>query len=197
MPHAKGYTWDQMYLDEYAKGKSFVLGKKPDRFIIWASEYLKDKHQNGAVILDAGCGEGRNSVYLAKQGFKMYGVDIASRAIEKAQRWIRSEGLTEIVNLRVGDVTRLPYEDDFFDAVIDSHTMEFILERERYVREVARVLKSEGFFCILTATPPSVHGLDSEFLKRTLDKENFEILKIHNPSNTSLSVLATRKTVRA
>ena len=144
MPHAKGYTWDQMYLDEYAKGKSSVFGKKLDRFIIWASEYLKEKHLKGAVILDAGCGEGSNSVYLAKQGFKMYGVDIASPAIGKAQRWIRSEGLTEIVNLRVGDVTRLPYEDDFFDAVIDSHTMEFILERERYVREVARVLKSEG-----------------------------------------------------
>ena len=181
-----------MYLDEYAKGKRLFHGEKPDRFVVWASKYLKEKGMTEAIILDAGCGEGRNSIYMAKQGFKIYGIDIASPAIEKGKRWAKSEGLTEMVNLRVGDVTKLLYEDNFFDAVIDSYTIEFILKKEHYVKEVARVFKSEGLFFLLTAIPPSKYSIDPEYLKKMLQK-NFEILKTNNPSNVSLTMVAKKR----
>jgi 2-polyprenyl-3-methyl-5-hydroxy-6-metoxy-1,4-benzoquinol methylase len=130
MSHPRSYAWDQMYLDEYAKGKRPLHGKKPDRFAVWASGYLKEIGMSEATILDAGCGEGRNSIYLAKQGFRVHDIDIASPAIETGKRWVESEGPIEMVNFGVGDVTELPYEDGFFDAIIDSYTMEFILEKE-------------------------------------------------------------------
>ncbi|MEM2936138.1 MAG: class I SAM-dependent methyltransferase [Candidatus Bathyarchaeia archaeon] len=191
MSHPKEYTWDQCYLDEYAKGKRPLHGEKPDGFVVWASKYLKEKGMSGAIILDAGCGEGRNSIYLAKQGFKIYGIDIALPAIETGKRWVKSEGLTEMVNLRVGDITKLPYEDNFFDAVIDSYTMEFIPKKEDYVKEVVRVLKSEGLFFILTSISPAKHSINPEYLEKMLEK-NFKILKINNPSSVSLSIVAKK-----
>ena len=181
-----------MYLDEYAKGKRPLHGKKPVEFVVWASGYLKEKGMSEATVLDAGCGEGRNSIYLAKQGFRVYGIDIASPAVETGKRWVESEGLMEVVDLRVGDVTKLPYEDNFFDAAVGSYTIEFILEKERYVKEVARVLKSEGLFFMLTAIPPSKHSIDPECLGNILQKD-FEILKTSSSSTDSLTVVAKKR----
>jgi 2-polyprenyl-3-methyl-5-hydroxy-6-metoxy-1,4-benzoquinol methylase len=77
MGEPQSYTWDQCYLDEYAKGKHLLHGEKPDEFVVWVSEYPRRKGMNGATILDADCGEGRNSIYLGKQGFRTYGIDVA------------------------------------------------------------------------------------------------------------------------
>ena len=192
MSRPEGYTWDQTYLDEYAKGKELLHGRKPDDFVVWASNYLKQKGMNGATILDAGCGEGRNSIYLARQGFRIHGIDIASPAIEKGKQWVKSEGLVEITKLRVGDVTEIPYDDNSFVAVYDSFTMEFIPEKEQYVNEVARVLRPQGLFFILTSIPPSQHNVDPEHLEKML-KPDFEILETDNPSETSLTVVAERR----
>jgi len=185
--------WDQCYLDEYAKGKKLLHGDKPDGFVVWVSEYLKEKGVSGAIIFDAGCGEGRNSIYLGKQGFKIYGLDIASPAIEKAKNWAKSEGLTDKVDLIVGDVTKLPYNDGLFDAVYDGHTMEFIPEKELYIGEIARVLKSKRLFFIFASIPPaSPHYVDPKHLEKML-KKNFEILETNNPHSASLTVVAIRR----
>ena len=121
----KEYTWDQMYLDEYAKGKHLLFGGGPDEFVVWAAEYLKEKGLDQAVVLDSGCGEGRNCIYLAKQNFVVYGIDIAQPPIETGRKWVESEGLKGRVDLRIGDVTNMPFEDNFFDAAIDIFTIEF------------------------------------------------------------------------
>ena len=192
MPPSREETWNKTYLNEYAKGKSLVHGEMPDSLVIWTANYLKEKGMSRAIVLDTGCGEGRNCVYLAGQGFKVWGIDIASPAIEMGQRWIRSEGLTEMVKLSVGDVADLPYEPNFFDAVIDIFTIEFIPQRKRYVQEVARVLKSKGLFFIRTHKPPAKHGLGLESLEATLERD-FRVLEIQNPSSDTLNVIAEKK----
>lgn len=122
----------------------------------------------------------------------MYGIDIASPAIETGTRWVESEGLTEKVRLRVGDVIKLPYEDGLFDAAIDIYTIEFIHEKESYVKEIARVMKSGGLFFILTAIPPELHSIDPEYLEELLQND-FRILKTENPSEVLVTVVAERK----
>jgi len=192
LSHPREYTWDQMYLDEYAKGKKPFHGEKPDEFVVWASKYLKEKGVGQAIILDAGCGEGRNSIYLAKQGFKTYGIDTVSPAIETGRKWVKSEGVAEMVKLEVGDVTNLPHENNFFDAVIDSYAIEFVLEREQYLKEVARVLKPKGSFFILTHILPAKHGLDPDTLKRML-KKRFKIIQVQKPSNDRMTIVSEKE----
>jgi 2-polyprenyl-3-methyl-5-hydroxy-6-metoxy-1,4-benzoquinol methylase len=48
----------------------------------------------GRRALDIACGEGRNSLFLARQGFAVYGVDIAETALERARNRIGAAGLS-------------------------------------------------------------------------------------------------------
>jgi 2-polyprenyl-3-methyl-5-hydroxy-6-metoxy-1,4-benzoquinol methylase len=47
----------------------------------------------GQRVLDIACGEGRNSLFLAHQGFTVFGVDIAETALERARNRICAAGL--------------------------------------------------------------------------------------------------------
>jgi 2-polyprenyl-3-methyl-5-hydroxy-6-metoxy-1,4-benzoquinol methylase len=68
-------------------------------------------------LLDFGCGAGRHAVYFAKKGFKVYGFDKSSAAVEQATQTLELENLH--ADLKAWDMThQLPYEDSFFDAVI-------------------------------------------------------------------------------
>ena len=40
-----------------------------------------------------GCGTGRHTLYLAKQGFQVYGVDIAEEGIKIAKQWLKENNL--------------------------------------------------------------------------------------------------------
>jgi len=194
MPSRK-YTYDDMYREEYSKGKAFLWGREPDEYVVWIGNHLEEMGFMQARILDVGCGEGRHCIYLAKRGFVTYGVDVASLPIEKGRKWAEEEGLSGLVDLRVGDATRLPYEGGFFDAVIDIYTIQFIRERGSYVREVARALKPNGLFFIRTNRPPAKHSVNEEELGKML-KESFEILQIESSVNsTVLKVMAKRKEI--
>ncbi len=53
----------------------------------------------GRKALDIACGEGRNSIFLARRGFAVTGIDISEEGLAKAARWATKEGL-EIAFLR-------------------------------------------------------------------------------------------------
>jgi len=68
-------------------------------------------------VLDLGCGSGRHVVYLVKCGFDVYGIDIAEAGIKLTKEWLTEEKLK--ANLKVGNIyEKLPYKDNFFDAVL-------------------------------------------------------------------------------
>ncbi|MGH3632949.1 class I SAM-dependent methyltransferase [Mycobacterium sp.] len=78
-------------------------------------------HQRGLVhgdVLDIGCGLGDNAVYLARQGFKVTGLDISPTALTTAERRARDAGVN--VTFAVADSTKLDGYTDAFDTVIDS-----------------------------------------------------------------------------
>jgi len=73
-------------------------------------------------ILDLGCGSGRHTVYFAKNGFDVYGIDVAPSGIKMTKKWLKKENLK--ANLKVGNIyKKLPYKDNFFDAVISTQTI--------------------------------------------------------------------------
>jgi tellurite methyltransferase len=97
-------------------------------------------------LLDLGCGAGRHLVYLAQQGFALYGVDLDPYGLARARRWLEQEGLPAC--LAVADMETLPYPDGFFDAVISTsvihhNTVDGI---RRTVVEVQRLLRPGGWF---------------------------------------------------
>jgi len=104
------------------------------------------RESGASKLLDFGCGTGRHLVYLAKEGFDMYGFDASSTAIERAREALKSENL--FADLRVWDMTRpLPYKTAFFDAVIALRVMHHTSmdNIKRIAKEIDRVLKKGGF----------------------------------------------------
>lgn len=97
-------------------------------------------------ILEIGCGPGGNIWYLGREGFDVYGMDGSPTAIKKAKLRMCQEGLR--ADLKTGDIINLPYQNNYFDAVIDveclySNSRE---DAESILRAVNRVLKKRGIF---------------------------------------------------
>jgi ubiquinone/menaquinone biosynthesis C-methylase UbiE len=96
-------------------------------------------------ILEVGCGPGSGaSWFIAREGFRLSGIDGSATAIEKARRRFEAEGLQgEFVQ---GDISHLPWPDATFDAVLDAGCLGCNTEAETeiIVREIHRVLKPEG-----------------------------------------------------
>ena len=111
-----------------------------------ASEFKK----NGAKrILDLGAGSGRHIVYLAKQGFDMYGFDISESGIKISKDWLKKEGVN--AKFKHGSIyKKLPYQDNFFDAIISTNTIhhEKIENIRKTILEIKRILKPGGLIFI-------------------------------------------------
>ena len=82
-------------------------------------------------LLDLGCGSGWLSVYLARQGFSVTGVDISTHAVQLAKDWAAREGLD--IHFEVGDIANLSYPPGVFDAVVANSIFEHL------THELARV----------------------------------------------------------
>ena len=119
-------------------------------------------------VLELGCGNGRNAIYFAGQGFQTSGIDISPRAIEWAKEWASREKLE--IDFRVGDITALPFEDGLFDVVVSHGVLDHVrsgVAREA-AEEVRRILKSGGlFYCDLRCAEDFEFGLGTEVEPRT------------------------------
>ncbi len=67
--------------------------------------------------LDLGCGTGTNSIYLARHGLTVVGVDFSAKAIATARDKTRRAGVA--VDFRSADVTRLDFLTEPYDLVLD------------------------------------------------------------------------------
>ena len=73
--------------------------------------------KNEIRVLEVGCGAGNNLWFAAREGLLVSGIDASSAAINYAKNRFREENLEG--DFRIGDFTDLPFDDHFFDLVID------------------------------------------------------------------------------
>ncbi|MGB3292729.1 MAG: class I SAM-dependent methyltransferase [Phormidesmis sp.] len=93
-------------------------------------------------ILDCGVGTGAFSLALLESVDKpahVSGVDISRPMLTHAQQILKNRCTT--LDLRWGDIRRLPFADESFDAVIFAHVLEHLAEPVETLREMVRVLK--------------------------------------------------------
>jgi ubiquinone/menaquinone biosynthesis C-methylase UbiE len=98
-------------------------------------------------ILDLGCGVGRNSIYLAKQGFDVVGIDVSRSALRKAKSRFETEGI-ENVSIVCASMTHLPFIDHTYDVVISVSVIHHAVKETigKTMGEIHRVLKDNGLF---------------------------------------------------
>jgi ubiquinone/menaquinone biosynthesis C-methylase UbiE len=105
--------------------------------------------QEGEIVLEIGFGSGYCLKLIAEsvgQTGKAYGIDISMGMLEVTKKKLEKAALMHRVNLYCGDAASLPYEDNTFDAVFMSFTLELFDTPEipKVLEEIKRVLKPKG-----------------------------------------------------
>ena len=113
-------------------------------------QLLKGRIVPGMRVLDAGCGTGRNLVYLLPNGFEVFGVDESGEALAQTRRVATALAPhLPLDNFRVEPVEKMSYADAGFDVVLSSAVLHFARDEGHWqsmVREMWRVLKPGGIF---------------------------------------------------
>ncbi len=96
------------------------------------------------VILDLGCGEGRNSLYLSQVGYSIIGVDLSFKAARVMKNNFFEEELKGLI--LTGDARSLPLASDSLDGILAHHLFDHLDRKsfEMAMNEAFRVLKPEG-----------------------------------------------------
>lgn len=128
--------WTKRYANE---GK--VWGDTPTGGVKLFKPILKKKKVQS--VLDLGCGYGRDSLFLVKNGFWVTGVDSSPKAIELAEELIEAE-----LNVKFfeGNASQLSFPPKTFDAVWSANLVHLYKEEERakLVQEIRKVLVNKG-----------------------------------------------------
>jgi len=118
----------------------------------------------GESVLDAGCGEGVLSWYLAERGANVTAMDISKPNLENAQRFLEKKGVLDRVRLVHGDAENLPFPDACFDWVISSHVLEHLPDFDKGLSEIRRVTKRRAIValptCLNLAAASQLGGAD-------------------------------------
>ena len=136
-------TWNERF-----KAGDYIFGQKPN-------EYLRE-HTNllapGSRVLCVADGEGRNSVWLARQGMQVDAFDIAETGVGKARKLAEQANIH--VNYTVSDCDEFAWPAEAYDAVV-AIFVQFAdpAMRERLFANMVRTLKRGGHLLLQGYTP--------------------------------------------
>lgn len=110
------------------------------------SRFGRSQDRRQIRILDLGSGGGNNARFLCAEGFDVYAVDGSPKSVELTNKFMRQEGAKE--NAVVANFKELPYEDDYFNCVVDRQSIGHNPGKEidAIIAEVFRTLKTGGYY---------------------------------------------------
>lgn len=132
-------------LSPYWKGggtKGYVRGLAVEKFL----RAVKDRNLSNSEVrvLDAGCGQGELSVYLAALGFQVVGVDISKEACMSASRLAKKMGVSRNCQFKAESLEEISLADDSVDYVLGMAALHHFIKYEGVAQELNRVLKETG-----------------------------------------------------
>lgn len=129
--------WNQRYNEE-----GFAYGTNPNDFL--KSEY--SRIPQGGRVLCLAEGEGRNAVFLAKQGYAVTAVDQSSVGLEKAKKLAVENGVE--ISTIVADLTDYDLGNEIWDGIVSIATHVPLGLRKKLHVQVVNSLKRGGVFIL-------------------------------------------------
>ena len=127
-------------------GERFIPGTRGEIWIEHWHRYHFARHWvSGRQVLDVACGEGYGSALLAREASHVTGVDVSAEAIAHARREYAAIGNARF---EIAPCTQLPLADASVDVAVSFETLEHIDEQERFLDELARVLRPDGLLIL-------------------------------------------------
>ncbi len=123
-----------------------------DTDIYLIDQILKGRFKTGDIILDAGCGGGRNLSWFLNNQFEVYGVDAN---VETINELIKKSQPNVSSHFMVSAVENMPFDDQAFDVIISSAVLHFAKNVAHFfsmTKEMLRVLKEDGILFIRMAS---------------------------------------------
>lgn len=133
--------WDSFYSD---KSKPIpIFTDRPDENLV---SYIEKGIFKPGKVLDVGCGNGRNSIFLAKSGFQVDAIDFSQKSIDWACENARSQSVE--VNFYCDSIFNLCTSPHTYDYIFDSGCLHHIKphRRNQYLKTIYSMLKPEGHF---------------------------------------------------
>ena len=178
-----GFSDATQFWNERFNKEEFIFGKEPNEYLVLQTRnYLKPNDK----VLCIADGEGRNGVWLAKQGMQVVGFDASDIALAKANKFARDNQVE--VDYSFSDTDSFIWHENAYDAVIGIF-IQFAdpQMRKRIFQQTHKALKPGGIFILQGYTPkqleyktggPSlIEHLYTEEMIRDLAKE-FQILDL-------------------
>jgi len=143
---------------------SKLLGDKARRHYMWKCSYqtFQGLGLKNPLVLDVGCGDGRNIMTHRDLMGDFIGLDLDPEALKEA----RARGVPVVL----GEATRLPFKTGCFDVVTSFHLIEHIEDDLTHMNEIYRVLKDSGYAIIMTPNRRRLHMLIYKFITRIKER---------------------------
>lgn len=153
-PWTKAYTrWNQRYIEA---GMGWTLGHEPAPEVVRAVQAFRAIHSYGSgVALDLGAGDGRNTIYLAEQGFNVIAVDAAPAGIEKIAHRLAEAGLsarTVVADLREYELPPA------IDLLIASYVIHLLPDPHDFLHQWQNHTRPGGF-CLVSSRGRLPHDM--------------------------------------
>lgn len=126
-----------------------------------------------SLVLDIGCGNGRNSIFLAER-HRVVGLDISRKMIDIARRNLAGKGLGGKCEFVQSDITTIPLRDSTFDSILHIATLHHIpteSQRLKSLEELGRVMKEDarGLISVWAFDQPRFQKILEEHLEKKKD----------------------------
>jgi len=142
------YEYDECYRTVYAQGAE--LWETPDPNDALVAFVEESGSRLGPRVLDLGCGEGRDSLFLARRGFDVTGVDVSRAALDRARERAAAEGV-DCTFLERDVILLENVGAEPFDWAINMGCLHMLSEpehRRRHLERVRDVLRPGGDFLV-------------------------------------------------
>ena len=144
-----------------------ILGNV-DIYVI--DQILKGRYVATDVLLDAGCGNGRNLKWFYTNDYKIYGIDTDIDRLATAKKNYPKLA----ANFTIGSIDDLPYDENVFDHIICAAVLHFAQSETHFIgmfKELIRVLKQNGTLFIRMASNIGLDG-NTPMVQDGVNKQN-------------------------
>ncbi len=174
----------------YSKKEPFTLAwfnelsfKRYDRYYPHIKKWAEFEYHRGEEVLEIGCGIGTDLIEYAKHGAVVSGIDLGSDQIKLTKLNFNLRNLP-FKEIKEGNAEKLPFPDNSFDLVLCVGVVHHTPNSEKAVREIYRVLKSDGQALVLVYARGWKHYIKRCFIHGILlgkwFKYNFDWKKVYN-----------------
>jgi SAM-dependent methyltransferase len=140
-------------VQRWVQGQGYLRRyQKPSPALVWALQEIEKHHRFVRHAVDAGCGRGRNSLYLSSKGTQVTALDFTPGAITALKATALAEKLDGNIRALVYDVTEgWPVQERSIDLVVDAFCFKHITGRDSrlaYKQNIVQALDVRGTFLI-------------------------------------------------